>query len=319
MVTFSQKIYEKYFPYSLKIFLRKNLFYKFRCRELKLSRKRVPLFKTVYFEIRTRCNSTCSFCAASIQNEKREDKTMPIEMYKKVILQLKKLNYSGRIAYHVNSDPLISSNLAQFVLIARNNLPKAWIQILTNGKALTLKKAEELLKNGINELSINYYTDNLESPIPEIFVKIKEEILPKYFNKSQIKRGFYTNNEDIFCFNIFKRDIKAILTTRAGTAPNKKFDSHKWYGFCEHPFSQFNITTDGRVNKCCADLYFSDPMGNVNISNLLEIWYGEKFDHVRNLLLKNNRLGLESCKECDYPGVIKIESPLFKLFSFFMK
>ena len=40
------------------------------------------LFDTVYFEIRTKCNSQCSFCAASIQNETRPDITMDFNLYK---------------------------------------------------------------------------------------------------------------------------------------------------------------------------------------------------------------------------------------------
>src|SRR3989338_1238815 len=164
-------------------FLQNRYLYQPRIQDLLCAKgdKKVPLFDSVFFEVRTRCNSSCSFCAASIQNEIRNDKSMPLDFYQKVIEQLRLLDYQGRIAYHVNNDPLLFRPLPDFVNIARENLPHAWIQILTNGKALTLGKAHALLKAGINELSVNVYEDDLQSPlqIPRVLIEIQNDLLPR--------------------------------------------------------------------------------------------------------------------------------------------
>ena len=78
-----------------------------RRRQLGISLGRAPLFRTVFFELRTRCNSRCSFCAAAVQFEKRPDATMPFDLYAKAIDDLAGIGYEGAIAYHVNNDPLV--------------------------------------------------------------------------------------------------------------------------------------------------------------------------------------------------------------------
>jgi len=270
----------------------------------KLSAPRPPLFNGVFFEVRTRCNGTCPFCAASVGNEKREDSSMPFSLYEKVINELAELNFSGRIAYHINNDPLIFRPLPDFIAYARQALPGAWIQVLTNGKALTLKIADNILKSGLNELSINVYNDDLSAPLPKIISDISEEVVPKYYVSSLVKKGFGpdTAQSGIFRFNVFRRRLTEELETRGGSSPNKLIKAQGPRGFCEYPFTQLNISTKGIVSKCCSDFYFSDPMGNVYSQSLLDIWYGNKFTSVRQHLLSGNRSRLSQCRDCDFYG-----------------
>jgi len=313
-------IIQKFIPFSMTKFLQNKIIYKPRIKHLGINEFNTPLFDTVFFEVRTRCNGTCSFCAASIQNEIREDISMPIELYKKVINELKTLKFSGRIAYHVNNDPLIFPQLSEFVEYARQNLPNAWIQILTNGKALTLKNAENLLKAGINELSINLYNDDFFAELPKSIQDINDNLIPKFYKSEQIKTGHGPDgSKNIFRFNVFRRKVSDILTSRAGTSPNKKEKSKMPRGFCEYPFTQFNITADGTVSKCCADFYFSDPMGNVNNKSVMEIWKGEKFNNVRRTLLQGKREDITTCRECDSYGSKKFYSNIAKFFYFLTK
>ena len=302
--------WERCIPKSIWKILQNKWIYHPRIIELRIDSGTTPLFDAVFFEVRTRCNGTCPFCAASIQNETRQDTTMPMKLYIKVINELKDIGFSGRIAYHVNNDPLIFHKLSDFVKYARTNLPSVWIQILTNGKGLTEKKAESLIDAGINELSINYYNDDQTVEVSKKIQNISENVLPRYYKEHQIKTGHGpdTDNKNIFRFNLFRPMLNTIKTSRAGTAPNKKFKSGQPRGFCEYPFTQFNITTDGRVSKCCADLYFSDPMGNVKENSLMEIWNGQQFEKVRNLLLEGNRDVIETCSKCDFFGVKRFYS-----------
>jgi radical SAM protein with 4Fe4S-binding SPASM domain len=239
---------------------------------------------------------------------------MPRELYRKVIDELQAIQFSGRIAYHVNNEPLIFPDLDEFVTYARQHLPMAWIQILTNGKALTRSKAEQLLGASINELSINNYSDDFSEKLQRSIDDIRTQALPMFYNEDQIKTGHGPDkaNPRVFRFNVFYRDATAVLTSRAGTAPNKAAKSSAPRGFCEYPFTQFNITTDGRVSKCCADFYFSDPMGNVKEENILAIWKGQKFQKTRQWLLQGDRDAMETCKHCDFYGVRHVYSTMAK-------
>lgn len=285
----------------------KKFVYSSRIQQLEVSKKK-PMFGTVYFQVRTRCNNRCSFCAASVFNEKRKDISMSIEIYKKAIKELAELNFDGTIAYHVNNEPLIFKDLVEFVKIARGMLPGCWIQILTNGRALNYKLGKDLLEAGINEMSVNIYNDDFHSPIPKGVRVFRDELLLEYYPSDKIGKGHRVDKEmpgDVFRFNIFRRRLTQILSSRGGSAPNKK-SYDEVYGFCEFPFTQLNINADGTVSKCCSDFYFLDPMGNIKDSTIMEIWNGNNFNSVREKLIEGQRAYLKNCNECDYYGVKKI-------------
>ncbi len=307
-------------PHGLLRFVQNKIVYEPKIRELKKLGEgnpgNVPIFDAIFFEVRTRCNSRCAFCAASIQNETREDVSLPFELYQKAIDELSEMNYSGRIAYHVNNDPLIFRELEKFVDYARTKVPKAWIQILTNGKALTLAKAEALIKVGINEITVNHYNDDFSAPLPKVLQELREAVLLKYFKADEIVARLPKDYKEkkVFLFAVNRRRLNEVLMSRAGTAPNKKEVSEMPRGFCQFPFTQFNVTADGRVNKCCSDLFFSDVMGNIKDQSIREIWFGEKLNKVRKELLQGNRKAFETCEKCDFYGCKNSPNKLVQYF-----
>lgn len=284
-------------PASLIKYIQDKTIYAPRIKAIRIDEKGYPLFNTIFFEVRTRCNGSCMFCAASIQSEKRKDTSLDIELYRKIINDLREMKYSGRIAYHVNNDPLLFRDLYEFIKIAREYLPESLIHICTNGKALSHKKALLLYETGVDRITVNYYTNDVSKEVPDIFTDIANDVANK--------RGAE--------FTITRRKVDEVLESRAGTAPNKN-DKSTWpRGYCQRPFDQFNVTVDGRVSKCCADFFFSDVMGNAKDQSLKEIWLGDKFNEVRENLLKGNRELVDGCKDCDYYGVKKIKSRLGNL------
>jgi radical SAM protein with 4Fe4S-binding SPASM domain len=277
-----------------------------RRRQLCLGAGPTPLFRTVYFELRTRCNSRCLFCAAAIPYESRPDITMLFELYTKVIEELAGIGYEGQIAYHVNSEPLLVPDLDRFVRAARTRLPQAWIRIYTNGLALTRARGESLLRAGLDELTVNWYTPDPHTPLPPHLLAFRDEILPRYHPGARVRSGsgpLRQGDRSIFRFNIYRRPIDEVLDSRAGSAPNKRARPEDATGFCENPFTQLNITADGRVGRCCSDFYFADVMGNVASETVMEIWNGPRFQAARSLLMEGDRSGSALCSRCDFNGV----------------
>lgn len=284
-------------PFSLIKYVQDKTIYSPRIKSMRIEERGYPLFNSIFFEVRTMCNGSCMFCAASIQNEKREDISMDVELYRKIINELIDMNYTGRIAYHVNNDPLLFQDLTEFIRIAKENLPESHIHICTNGKALNRRKAQSLYDAGVDEVVVNYYRSDNSKDTPGVFTDIADDV-------SRRKGVKFTLNH---------RSINEVLESRAGTAPNKN-EKSKWpRGYCQRPFDQFNVTADGRVSKCCADLYFNDIMGNVNDKSAQDIWYGDKFGKVRESLLKGDRELIDGCNKCDYYGVKKIKSRMGKI------
>jgi radical SAM protein with 4Fe4S-binding SPASM domain len=286
------------------------LIYRPRMQELQVDIDRAPIFNSVFLETRTRCNGTCSFCAASIHTETRPDIQMSRALYESIIDQLSALSFRGILAPYVNSDSLLYPQVYELMTYARKRLPSAWLQVMTNGKALTVGKARQLVEAGIDELHINHYHDDFSSPLPERFISIRDELLPSMFPADRLRIGTEpplseAGERGTFVFNIVRRKETEVLTSRGGTSPNARTPSGPPRGFCEYPFTQLNITADGRVGQCCCDLYFSQDLGNVNDTPVVDLWFSQRFMRLRNHLVRNDRSQNLLCQQCDFCGVKK--------------
>lgn len=294
--------------------VKRRLFYAPVIAARALTPVRPPLFAAVFFEVVTRCNSRCQFCHASVQNEKRPATEMPFALYRKVVDELAGLSYTGRVAWHVNNDPLLFSGLEDFVAHARERLPKSHLQILTNGILLTPERGRALILAGVDEIQVDFYR---ERPGQELYANLRrfrDQVLPEFFPRAEGAWRASADGSRRFLFKVVDRALDEVLTSRGGSSPNKAASSRACAGFCIYPWSQFNVTTDGRVSKCCSDFYFADPMGNVAQQGVLDIWHGEKFAAVRQALWRGDRSQLPQCARCDFFGVknAHIRNPLVR-------
>ena len=130
-----------------------------------------------FFEIRTRCNGHCRFCLASVESDPRVDMSMPETLFEKVLHDLVDLKYTDRIAFHNNSQPLLIKEFADFVSKAREKLPNCFIQILTNGRPLNMKRVEMLITLGANRIPVNVYRKKATTLCRESYIKLKHYFL----------------------------------------------------------------------------------------------------------------------------------------------
>ena len=253
-----------------------------------------PLFKVIFFELRTKCNGSCGFCPANIYSDIRDDITMPFDLFEKAIDQLDELNFNGRIAFFNNSDPLIVPEIDKYIRIATSKLGEDnTYHICTNGLSMTQRKGEAMLEAGANRFSINVYNDNLKAPIPKKILMFREMV--EKFNVGRSKPVQLA---------IKKRQLNAILNNKTGDAPNKHEPvSMDYRGFCLQPFTRFCIDPDGIVSLCCMDAFISKKMGDIKKDKLIDIWEGETFKFFRRHLLDGDRANLPICNNCDYFGV----------------
>jgi len=239
------------------------------------------LFKHIEIETINRCNGNCSFCPINKREDPRPKVIMTWEMFEGIIEQLKELNYSGRLALFSNNEPLLDERIIEWNVYARNQLPNARIHMFTNGTLLTLDKFKALVQV-LDELIIDNYQQELK------LIKPCQEIV-KYCDR---------HPELIEKVTIVLRKPDEILTTRGGTAPNKK--NIKEYGDdrCVLPSKQMIIRPDGKISLCCNDPLGKYTLGDLSKERLIEIWNGDKFKAVRKALYKG-RGNWGQCKYCD--------------------
>lgn len=245
----------------------------------------VPLFSIIALETRTRCNSACSFCQASILTDQRQDLLMPDDLIDKVFQELISLKYAGRIQFFVNNEPLLDKRMVALVERAVRDLPEALTEVHTNGMKLNARIGRELLAAGLHILHINNYSDTNELPPgTEAFIR---EVVPEYPEREIL---------------LHRRRLTQVLQNRAGTAPNAEALHRSLQVPCVYPFEYLGITWNGDVAICCQDHYFSQIMGNIRQKSLSEIWYGDAFMKVRGLLREGNRSAQTFCAGCDFRG-----------------
>lgn len=245
----------------------------------------VPLFSAIEIETRTRCNSSCSFCAASILTDTRPDILMPEALYTKLIAELVDLDYAGTIKFFVNNEPLLDKRNPDFIRQAKAALPKVKTELHTNGLKLNPKSGLELLEAGLDLMYINNYSN--EGKMHRGVQAFLEEIAPKFPDREII-------------FHL--RQLDEQLLNRGGTAPNGRELPQALPLPCILPFDEVVLTADGRVTICCQDHYFEAAVGNLNKARIDEIWFGEGFQKLRASLLQNDRSINKFCQACDFRG-----------------
>lgn len=246
----------------------------------KIHHKKI-MFRWVELETVNRCNGKCTFCPVSAGKDSRIRAEMSDSVFFRIINQLEEISYSGRLAIFSNNEPFLDKKIMERLKYARKKLPSSWMYLFTNGTLLTFDDVLEMV-DILDELVIDNYRQDLS------LINISREI--ENYSK--------THPEIADKITIFLRKPDEILTSRAGNAPNrKKIDSYP-NAKCMLPYRQLIIRPDGKVSLCCNDALGEKTMGDLSKENILDVWYGEKFNKVRELLYYG-RKNIDMCKACD--------------------
>lgn len=241
----------------------------------------VPLFNHIEVETINRCNGICSFCPVNCKVDPREKAIMSVELFESIVAQLEEINYSGRFTTFSNNEPLMDSRIIDFNYYARKHLPNARMHLYTNGTLMTMDKFKALVEV-LDELIIDNYHQELE------LIKPCREIKEYCEEHPELKEKV----------TIVLRKPNEILTSRGGDAPNR--DELKEYGKdrCILPFKQIIVRPTGQISLCCNDAIGRYTLGDLNKEKLLDIWYGPRFQMVRQCLYEG-RENWGNCKYCD--------------------
>lgn len=249
-----------------------------------LEKDEVPQPLIVNLETINRCNSTCEFCTANKYAEKRPYKRMEDELFYNIIDQLHDWNYKGHLTMYGNNEPWLDTRIVEFHKYAREKLPDSYIFMSTNGLLLDVDKVKAIVPY-VNQLIINNYCLDmkLHDNLKEIWDYVKAH--PEEFKDVDIL--------------VQMRYIKAVLTNRAGSAPNKQATERVIKETCLMPYTDMWITPDGRLGICCCDNFEVTELANLAEVSLPEAWNTVKYQQLRNLV-KDGRQNYPFCKHCDF-------------------
>lgn len=243
---------------------------------------KIPLFQLVEVETINKCNGICSFCPANQMNDMRETKLMSDALFSKIIQELADLNYRGRISLFSYNEPFLDSQIIERHAYVRKMLPNAKLHIMTNGILLTLEKFLKIIPY-LDEMVIDNYN-------------VKRNLIPSV---TTIRNYCLDHPELKKKVTISMRRPDETLSSNGGDSPNNSGTEIFGNSTCALPFQQMVIRPDGKVSLCCLDTLEKYTLGDVSSSSLLDVWFGEAYQRVRDQLYRC-RKSLMHCEKCDY-------------------
>lgn len=282
-------------------------------------------FSRAYVEITNICGLSCSFCPPKEQ----PSQTMSLDFFKHVLQELKP--YTDEIALHVMGDPMVLSNL-------RDYLDSAYViglkvMITTSGFYLDTLRREALFHPSLRQVNISLNSFNKNS-VSRTFEAYMEPILALCDEKLSREGDFFINLrlwnlDDVHSESRFNDQLFALLedhflldrgmiasqisgerqSIRLGSKILLHFDRYfEWpnlgnltlsHGYCQGLGKQIGILSDGRVVPCCLDSEGIMEVGNLRETNLGKILTSKRALAIRDGFSRGE-CSEELCQKCRY-------------------
>jgi len=228
--------------------------------------------RLIEIEIFNYCNRVCEFCPNSIIDRKSNFKLLNMDIYIKLLNELKDLKYKGVLTYSRYNEPMSHSDIfKKYLNKAKEILPDVKLISNTNGDFINKENMQDL---NIDELTIMNY-DN--KPLDYILTKLKNaNINIEKIEEDYIHASF--NNIKILVVVNFST-IK--LNNRGGVLAEIK--SNIRIDACFEPTYFIGIDYTGDVVPCCNirhDINSHKPyiFGNIYKSTLKHIIDSSKYN-----------------------------------------
>jgi radical SAM protein with 4Fe4S-binding SPASM domain len=256
-----------------------------------------PIFGLIEFNLWGACNRRCSFCPisdSSIFTNRKEG--FSLENYRKILLDLKQINYRGVILWSMFSEPTLHKEHLDFASLTKNILPKACLQLTSNGDTLKDRpeRLSSLFKAGVDRLNLSLYDG------PDQFLEFTNLRKSAGLSTEQVKlrrrylaEGNYgitiSNRTGLIDANSYRDETEKPILSLPLDQP------------CYYPFYQIAVDYNGDVLLCPHDWGKKYVTGNAFDNSIFDIWRGAAFQHARKVLRQHSR-NIASCRKCDVAG-----------------
>ncbi len=259
----------------------------------RISNFKFPIFSIIEFNLHGSCNRRCAFCPR-VDEElwPNKDEEFSVSLFKKILNELKEVNYSGRISFSGFSEPTLHSRLSEILQLIKENLPNSFPEIITNGDYLNEKKLNEFFESGLKFIYVSLYTNKQTY---DKLVKLKKNLNLNDYQFSIRPRNLGSKNN--FGLNLNNR-AGAVDYSTFGKKIKEEFPLKQ---ICNYPMYTIFVDYNGDTLICPNDWDKRKIIGNVNKENILDIWNNEQFKNVRQRLLNKDR-NSKPCEKCNVNG-----------------
>jgi len=244
----------------------------------------LPLsIEEVNIETMNACTRRCTYCKFGLER-KWQKKVMSEDVFEKILLDLKAIDYSGLIGPFVNNEPLLDKRITYFIKRISIVLPKAGSYLFTNGDLLDMALLRSLFEAGLRKIFISAHSDGRTGDFIEML---------RHFGEKRVSLMKFTEVDKTEAFHNRGGSIKSDIVKQT-LFPDEG---------CCLPFRQIVINPDGAVFLCCCDFYYDEAFDTVIRRSAVDIFLkNKKLNEIRERLARKTRRGLALCEHCSVPG-----------------
>lgn len=260
------------------------------------------------------CSRLCSFCGLNGTRSGPGDyKFVSRETIVATAEGWRELNPVGRVEFAMHGEPTMHPSFFEFVALFRERLPKANMQLTTNGvrclgKKSMAKELNKIFNAGIDFVVLDTYYPERDLLRDKAFAlddsftvwDFYDDCVPKgwspWHNHHRKHRRLVVLLDDLLVRN---KEVKSrVIMNHAGNAPFEPIPDVPLRKTCTLPFREITVCHDGDVNICCMDWGHETVMGNVLETSLTDIWYGDRMMAARKVLGQKSR-EFTPCSRCN--------------------
>lgn len=267
---------------------------------------------SVQVELTEGCNRLCGFCGLNgIRNAPGNYRFMTQNTAAVAARGLAVLCPEARYEFAMHGEPLANPEWDRCVGLFRYYLPRAQIQITTNG-IVTLKRGmqrvfDEAFAVGVDFVVLDTYypeRDRLHAEVAKLrgisVVDFYRDWQPRgkspYANYHRKLQRTVVVMDDI---SRHQGEAKArTLFNHAGNNPLGVVPAEPLRKTCTIPFREMSICWNGNVNICCMDWRHEYTVGNVVEQHPTAVWNSPAFRAARRALQNRSR-EFTPCNRCD--------------------
>lgn len=265
------------------------------------------------------CNLKCMMCPRSFSS--RKVGYMKMETFEKIINDIKAFGVVFRLFLQKDGEPLMHPELESMIRMAKAKRVARMVSVITNGVLLSTKRARELIRSGLDDISVS-----LDAATEATYRRVKgsgslEEVESNVRGLINLKKQLGSSKPIV---RVRMVDLKencgekeVFLKRWKGVADSVEvIPFHKWTGAigdmsssgipaCErYPCSLLWYTAvinwDGTLSPCCIDYDEAGIIGSIHDKTLYEHWNGHNMERLRYAHIMGSFEELPICKNCEY-------------------
>lgn len=287
----------------------------------------------VDIEISSVCDLNCPMCYTTTEEFKSTIKKglMDFELFKKIVDECVKYNlYSIRLS--LRGESFVHPKIYDMIEYAKKKGIKE-ISTLTHGGRIDEEKFRKLVDLQLDWLTISF------DGVGEVYEKIRyplkfNDMVNKIAKFKEIKKEKKSVKPVIKVQTVWPAisnnpsqfyDTFTPITDQVASNPlidylhNDTEITYEENFTCPQLWQRMVIGSDGRVMMCANDEMTLNPVGDVNLETIHDVWHGEKLQQARQIHLSH--LGvkeLSPCKHCYLPRktqrvTVEMENRLLKI------